>query len=121
MAALALASSDDGRFCRAFGFGHRKPARLAFERAQVFGEGAPDDLQGHRSAANRAADFITGCDILAHTYLCTGWRTRALTWINPPSIAGAKPAPHFSPKAQHPGHSASCPQSAVMRATSCRS
>jgi len=57
------------RFCRAFGFGHRKPARLAFERAHVFCEGAPDHLQGHRSAANRAADFITGCEILAHCLL----------------------------------------------------
>ena len=43
-------------------------------------------------------------------YLCTRWRTRTLTWINPPSIAGAKPAPHFSRKAQHPGHSASTRQ-----------
>lgn len=81
-----LTSCDNGRVgCRALGLGHRKPARLAFERAHVFGEGAPDDLQGHRSAANRAADFITGCEILAHCLLMHAMADSGLD-VNQPTV-----------------------------------
>jgi hypothetical protein len=87
MAALVLRPCDEDRFCRAFGFGHRKPAPLAFERAHVFGEGAPDDLQDHRSAANRAADFITGCEILAHYLLMHAMAHSGLD-VDQPTDAG---------------------------------
>jgi hypothetical protein len=51
---------------RAFGFGQRKPAGLAFERVQVSGKGASDDLQGHRSAADGTDDFVGRYEIFAH-------------------------------------------------------
>jgi hypothetical protein len=83
-------SCDDGDLgCRAFGFGHRKPARLAFERAQVFGESAPDDLQGHRLAADGADYFVAECKIFAHYVTMQAMADSGLdvdqptlTWIN---------------------------------------
>jgi len=88
-----LTSCDNGRVgCRALGLGHRKPARLAFERIQVLGEGAPDDLQGHRLAADGAGYFVAGCWILTHCVLMHATADSGLDVDQPtPASAPSKP------------------------------